>query len=113
MKQQKADPELSLSGALRYFLKGNLVFVTSGIIIYLIDTPSRFFPSLFQKVYTDNIITHKNPEWFVPLLTFYVLLFVFVLTVWVSLSRWYEGRAMPGSSLTRPQNICGQSCGCR
>ena len=86
MKQQKADPELSLSGALRYFLKGNLVFVTSGIIIYLIDTPSRVFPSLFQKVYTDNIITHKNPEWFVPLLTFYVLLFVFVLTVWVSLS---------------------------
>lgn len=44
MKQQKADPELSLSGALRYFLKGNLVFVTSGIIIYLIDTPSRVFP---------------------------------------------------------------------
>ena len=43
-------------------------------------------PALFQKVYTDNIITHKNPEWFMPLLTFYVLLFVFVLTVWITLS---------------------------
>ena len=77
---------LSLSDALRYFLKGNLVFSTSGIIIYFIDIPTRIFPALFQKVYTDNIITHKNPEWFVPLLTVYVLLFVFVLTVWVMLS---------------------------
>ena len=77
---------LSLSDALRYFLKGNLVFSTSGIIIYALDAPTRIFPALFQKVYTDNIITHKNPEWFVPLLTVYILLFVFVLTVWVTLS---------------------------
>ena len=84
--KQATESGLSLREALKYFLKGNLVFVTSGIVIYIIDTPTRIFPSLFQKVYTDNIITHKNPEWFGPLLTFYVLLFVFVLTVWVSLS---------------------------
>ena len=51
-----------------------------------IEAPSRIFPALFQKVYTDNIITQKNPEWFTPLLTIYVLLFVLVLTVWITLS---------------------------
>ena len=84
--KQEADSGLSVGGALKYFLKGNLVFTTSSIIIYIIDAPTRILPSLFQKVYTDNIITHKNPEWFTPLLTFYVLLFVFVLTVWITLS---------------------------
>ncbi|MBE6248976.1 MAG: ATP-binding cassette domain-containing protein [Prevotella sp.] len=84
--EQKAGAELSLLSALKYFLKGNLLFATSGIVIYIIDTPTRILPALFQKVYTDNIITHKNPEWFVPLLTIYVLLFVLVLSVWISLS---------------------------
>ena len=77
---------LSLYAALKYFLKGNLVFATSGIIIYLFDTPTRVFPPLFQQVYTDNIITRKNPEWFVPLLIIYVLLFVLALTIWISFS---------------------------
>ena len=84
--EKKTGSEISLLSALKYFLKGNLVFATSGIVIYIIDSPTRIFPSLFQKVYTDNIITHKNPEWFVPLLTIYILLFVFVLSVWISLS---------------------------
>ena len=84
--KREADFGLSVGGALKYFLKGNLVFASSSIIIYIIDSPPRILPALFQKVYTDNIITHKNPEWFMPLLTFYVLLFVFVLTVWITLS---------------------------
>ena len=86
MMLKKTKSELSLLGALKYFLKGNMVFATSGLIIYLMDAPSRIFPALFQKVYTDNIITQKNPEWFTPLLTIYVLLFVLVLTVWITLS---------------------------
>ena len=86
MMLKKTESELSLLGALKYFLKGNMVFATSGLIIYLMEAPSRIFPALFQKVYTDNIITQKNPEWFTPLLTIYVLLFVLVLTVWITLS---------------------------
>ena len=86
MMLKKTESELSLLGALKYFLKGNMVFATSGLIIYLMDAPSRIFPALFQKVYTDNIITQKNPEWFTPLLSIYVLLFVLVLTVWITLS---------------------------
>ena len=86
MMLKKTESELSLLGALKYFLKGNMVFATSGLIIYLMEAPSRIFPALFQKVYTDNIITQKNSEWFTPLLTIYVLLFVLVLTVWITLS---------------------------
>ena len=86
MMLKKTESELSLLGALKYFLKGNMVFATSGLIIYLMEAPSRIFPALFQKVYTDNIITQKNQEWFTPLLTIYVLLFVLVLTVWITLS---------------------------
>jgi ABC-type bacteriocin/lantibiotic exporter with double-glycine peptidase domain len=50
------------------------------------DIPTRIFPSLFQQVYTDNIITHKNPEWFAPLMVFYVALFVIELAIWTSFS---------------------------
>jgi len=85
-KSRSQSSGLSLYAALKYFLKGNLVFATSGILIYLLDTPTRVFPPLFQQVYTDSIITRKNPEWFVPLLTVYVLLFVLALTIWISLS---------------------------
>ena len=86
MKKKDNPSGLSLASALKYFLRGNLVFVTSGILIYIFDTPTRIFPSLFQQVYTDNIITHKNPEWFGPLLTLYTLLFVLVLITWITLS---------------------------
>ena len=37
MMLKKTESELSLLGALKYFLKGNMVFATSGLIIYLID----------------------------------------------------------------------------
>ena len=76
----------SLLSALKYFIKGNFLFAACGVVIYLVDTPTRILPSLFQKVYTDNIITHKNPEWFVPLLTIYISLFVLILSTWVLLS---------------------------
>ena len=40
----------------------------------------------FQQVYTDNVITHKNPEWFTPLLVLYFLLFVLEMAAWLTLS---------------------------
>jgi len=86
-KKHKQQSELSLLSALKYFLAGNLVFATSGILIYLVDTPSKILPALFQQVYTDNIITQKNPEWFYPLITIYVSWFVLVMAVWISLSK--------------------------
>jgi ABC-type bacteriocin/lantibiotic exporter with double-glycine peptidase domain len=70
----------------RYFLKGNMLFAFNGIVIVGIDSVACIFPSLFQQVYTDSIITHKNPEWFSPLIVLYILLFVVELLVWIIFS---------------------------
>ena len=51
------------------------MFVVSGLVAYLIGNAVALLPPLFQQVYTDNVITHKNPEWFTPLLVLYILLF--------------------------------------
>ena len=70
--------------ALRYFLKGNLIFALNGIIIAAINAVANISPPLFQQVYTDNIITQKNPEWFSPLLVLYIMLFAIELAAWVA-----------------------------
>ena len=75
-----------MQAALRYFLKGNLMFVVGGLVIYTIGNAIALLPPLFQQVYTDNIITHKNPEWFTPLIVLYILLFVLELVAWILLS---------------------------
>ena len=72
--------------AFRYFLKGNMLFALNGTVVIAIDSVACIFPSLFQKVYTDNVITQKNPEWFTPLLVLYILLFVIELLVWIGFS---------------------------
>ncbi len=72
--------------ALRYFLKGNMLFAFNGIIILALNSIVNIFPSLFQQVYTDNIITRKNPEWFTPLIVLYILLFVLELMIWIGFS---------------------------
>ena len=85
-KPQNKKSGLSMVSAFRYFLKGNMIFALNGMILIAIDSVICLFPSLFQQVYTDNIITHKNPEWFTPLLTLYILLFVFQLLLWIAFS---------------------------
>ena len=89
MKTEQArgkKSKLSMISALRYFLKGNLIFALNGIIISIIDAVANIFPPLFQQVYTDNIITQKNPEWYSPLLVLYMMLFVIELAAWVAFS---------------------------
>ena len=85
-QQQHKSPRLSIISAFRYFLKGNMLFAFNGVIIVAIDSIACIFPSLFQQVYTDSIITHKNPEWFTPLIALYILLFVVELLVWIIFS---------------------------
>lgn len=85
-KPQVNKPKLSVLSLFGYILKGNILFAFNGIVLAIIDSVANIFPPLFQHVYTDNIITQKNPEWFSPLLTLYILLFVFELVVWVSMS---------------------------
>ena len=85
-RQQHRSPRLSIVSAFRYFLKGNMLFAFNGVIIVAIDSIACIFPSLFQQVYTDSIITHKNPEWFTPLIALYILLFVVELLFWIIFS---------------------------
>ena len=85
-KPHSTGKGLSVTSALSYFLKGNRLFAINSITPYTIDMVACIFPPLFQQVYTDNIITHKNPEWFTPLMAFYVLLFLIELAVWVAFS---------------------------
>jgi len=85
-QRQGKESELSLIGAFSYFLKGNKLFALNGIVLYIIDSIVILFPPLFQQVYTDNIITRKNPEWFTPLITLYFLLFMGKLVVWIAFS---------------------------
>jgi len=89
MKKGKADDKkrgLSMTAAFSYFLKGNMLFAFNGIVITAIDSIACIFPPLFQQIYTDNIITQKNPEWFSPLIVLYILLFVLELLVWIGFS---------------------------
>ena len=85
-QRQGKESELSLIGAFSYFLKGNKLFALNGIVLYIINSVVILLPPLFQQVYTDNIITHKNPEWFTPLILLYFMLFVIELVVWVAFS---------------------------
>ena len=85
MAASEKNNGLSMLSAFRFFLKGNMLFALNGIIVVAIDSVACVFPPLFQRIYTDNIITHKNPEWFTPLMTVYILLFVLELLVWVGL----------------------------
>ena len=63
-----------------------MLFAFNGIILIAIDSVICIFPPLFQQVYTDNIITQKNPEWFTPLIVLYIFLFVLELLLWIGFS---------------------------
>jgi ABC-type bacteriocin/lantibiotic exporter with double-glycine peptidase domain len=63
-----------------------MIFALNGMIIATINAVANIFPPLFQQVYTDNIITQKNPEWFSPLLVLYMMLFAIELAAWVAFS---------------------------
>ena len=77
---------LSMRSAFSFFLKGNILFALNGIVVAAIDSIISVFPPLFQQVYTDNIITQKNPEWFMPLIVLYITLFVLEMVLWIAFS---------------------------
>ena len=65
------------------YMKGSMGIVVVISVLYFIDMFSYLIPPFIQQVFTDNIITNKNPEWFTPLIIIYILLFVLELTVWL------------------------------
>lgn len=85
-KQARRQNRLSTLAGVRFFLKGNIMFFFGGMVIYLIESGAIILPSFFQQVYTDNIITRENPEWFTPLLVLYFTLFLLEMVAWISLT---------------------------
>ena len=64
---------------LRRFLNGNWGLVWVSLSIYLINSIIVTLIPLFQQVYTDNVITRENPEWFMPLMICYTTLLLLLI----------------------------------
>ena len=71
---------------IRHFMRGSMAFFAVTFVLYFVDISSYLLPPFFQQIFTDNIITRKNPEWFGPMMIAYVLLFVLELGVWMSMN---------------------------
>ena len=71
------------STLLRRFNRGCKGFFVVTFLLLIGDMASYLLPPFFQQVFTDNIITHKNPEWFKPMMIVYIMLFVMELTLWL------------------------------
>ncbi len=70
----------------RHYMKGSAGFIVVSFLLLIVDLASYLLPPFFQQVYTDNIITRKNPEWFVPMMILYVALFLIELLMWVMMN---------------------------
>ena len=80
-----SDP-MSTVTLIRRFNRGCQGFFIVTFLLLIGDMASYLLPPFFQQVYTDNIITRKNPEWFTPMMIFYILLFVLELSMWLLLN---------------------------
>ncbi len=82
----KDTQSASTAALIRRFMRGSMGFFVVTFLLLIGDMASHLLPPFFQQVFTDNIITHKNPEWFGPMMTFYILLFVLELGIWLLLN---------------------------
>jgi ABC-type bacteriocin/lantibiotic exporter with double-glycine peptidase domain len=82
-KKNQQQGNASTVALMTRYMKGSMGFIVVISVLYFIDLFSYLIPPFIQQVFTDNIITNKNPEWFTPLIIIYILLFVLELTVWL------------------------------
>lgn len=82
-KNNQQQGNASTLALMTRYMKGSMGFIVVISMLYFIDMFSYLIPPFIQQVFTDNIITNKNPEWFTPLIIIYILLFVLELTVWL------------------------------
>ena len=73
-------------GLLRRFMRGGGKLILISLLLYTITIGMNLFPPLFQQIFTDHIITGKNPEWFWPLTLLYTALFILELVAWLVLN---------------------------
>lgn len=63
---------------------GKLILIS--LLLYTITIGMNLFPPLFQQVFTDHIITGRNPDWFWPMILLYSGLFLLELVAWLVLN---------------------------
>lgn len=80
------NSEKTTWGLLRRFMRGGGKLILISLLLYTITIGMNLFPPLFQQVFTDHIITGKNPDWFLPLILLYSALFVLELIAWLVLN---------------------------
>lgn len=73
-------------GLLYRFMKAGSKLLWLILLLYAVSIGMDLFPPFFQQIYTDDIITGKNPSWFEPLLWVFAALFVLELITWVVLN---------------------------
>ena len=73
-------------GLLRRFMAGGSKLILISVLLYTITIGMNLFPPLFQQVFTDHIITGRNPDWFWPLILLYCGLFLLELVAWLILN---------------------------
>ena len=71
---------------IRRFNRGCQGLFVVTVLLLVGDMASYLLPPFFQQIFTDNIITHKNPEWFGPLMSVYILLFILEVMIWLLLN---------------------------
>ena len=74
------------TGLILRYMRGSMGFFLVTFLLLIGDMASHLLPPFFQQVFTDNIITRKHPEWFGPMMIFYVLLFGLELVLWLVLN---------------------------
>ncbi len=77
---------MSTMTLIRRFNRGCQGLFVVTVLLLVGDMASYLLPPFFQQIFTDNIITHKNPEWFGPLMAVYILLFVLEVMIWLLLN---------------------------
>ena len=92
-------------GLLRRFMAGGGMLIVVSVLLYTITIGMNLFPPLFQQIFTDHIITGKNPEWFGPLIGFYCTLFVVELVAWLVLNGQRRKLAMRFSLISQARYI--------
>ena len=86
-------------------MKGGEKLVVLSLLLYTISIGMNLFPPFFQQVFTDNIITGKNPEWFLPLILLYGALFLLELVAWLVLNGHRRVQEMRFSLISQARYI--------
>ena len=80
------NSEKTTWGLLRRFMVGGGKLILISLLLYTITIGMNLFPPLFQQVFTDHIITGRNPDWFWPMILLYSGLFLLELVAWLVLN---------------------------